>query len=132
LGIIYRRTDYVQPWYDDQGVRAVYPAFHALAGLSRASGAKLVNATSSDEAVVRTLAYKVKGATLLWLANMTARDQAVILQHRGSAAFASLLDESSFEKATLDPVGFQRGIRTMTEPRLRLKAYAVGIVAIND
>jgi hypothetical protein len=132
LGVIYRRTDYAQPWYDAQSGRAVYPAFHALAGLTRASGARLVSAPSSDEALVRTLAYKAKGATLLWLANMSANEQSVTLRHGGSAAFASLLDETSFEKAALDPAAFQRSMRRMTQPRLPLRAYAVGIVAIND
>jgi hypothetical protein len=132
LGIIHRRTDYVQPWYDAQSGRAVYPAFHAVAGLTRASGAKLVSAPSSDSALVRTLAYKAKGATLLWLANMTAEDQTVTLRHGGSAAFATLLDETTFEKAALDPAAFQRSVRAMTAPTLRLKAYAVGIVAIDD
>jgi hypothetical protein len=132
LGIIYRKTDYAQPWYDGLSAPAVYPAFHVLAGVARAGGSKLVTASSSNQAAVRTLAYKVKGATLLWLANMTASDQVVSLQHRGSAAFASLLDEASFERATTDPRGFQRSMKALAQPKLTLKAYAVGIVAIND
>jgi hypothetical protein len=132
LGVIYRKTDYRQPWYDNLAAASVYPAFHVLAGLTRSGGAKLVTTASSDAAAVRTLAYKAKGATLLWLANLTAQEQTVSIQHNGSAAFAALLDEHSFEAATTDPRAFQRGAKALAQPRLTLKAYAVGIVAIND
>jgi D-apionolactonase len=132
LGIIYRKTDYAQPWYDGLSAPAVYPAFHVLAGLTRAAGAKLVSAASSDAASVRTLAYKAKGAILLWLANLTAAEQTVAIRHAGSAAFASVLDEATFEKAASEPRAFQRGMKPLAQPRLRLGAYAVGIVAIND
>jgi hypothetical protein len=132
LGVIYRKTDTAQPGFDALAGPAVYPAFHVVAGLTRAAGHKLVDATSSDPALVRTLAYQAKGATLLWLANMTAQDQTVALRHRGSAAFAAILDERSFERAVSDPRGFQRRIEPLTGPRLQLRAYAVAIVAIND
>jgi hypothetical protein len=132
LGIIYRKADYAQPWYDEVSGAAVYPAFHVLAGLSRAAGSKIVEAISSNEAAVRTVAYKARGGTLLWLANLTANDQKVAIQHRGSAMFGSLLDEGSFEKATTDPRGFQRSAKPLAQPALTLKPYAVGIVAIND
>ena len=98
LGIIYRKDDYKQPYYDELSGPAVYPAFHVIAGLTRASGLKLVSATSSDDAAVRCLAYKTKGATLLWLANLTAQDQTVTLAHGGSALFASDVGRSQLRK----------------------------------
>jgi D-apionolactonase len=132
LGIVFRKTDTKQPYYDQLSGTAVYPAFHVVAGLTRASGMKLVSATSSDDATVRCLAYKAKGATLLWLANLTAQDQTVAIAHEGGAMFAALLDETSFGKATTDPIGFETSYKPLAAPRLTLKAYGVGIVCIND
>ena len=132
LGIIYRKDDYKQPYYDELSGPAVYPAYHVVAGLTRASGHKLVSATSSDDATVRCLAYKAKGATILWLANLTAQDQTVMLAHGGSAMFALTLDEASFEKATIDPRGFEAGYKPLATPKLKLAAYAVAVVCVND
>ena len=132
LGIIPRKADYRQPYYDQLSGTVVYPAFHVVAGLTRAAGLKLVSATSSDDATVRCLAYKAKGATLLWLANLTAQDQTVTLAHEGGAMFAATLDETSFEKATTDPIAFEASCKPLAAPKLTLKAYAVGIVCIND
>jgi hypothetical protein len=132
LGIIYRKTDTKQPYYEGLGRDAVYPAFHVVAGLTRAAGAKLVSAASSDDASVRCLAYRAKGATLLWLANMTAGDQAVTIAHEGANLFGVMLDESSFGKATTDPRGFQKGWTALSSPKLKLAAYAVAALCIND
>ena len=132
LGIIHRKTDYRQPYYDGLGRDAVYPAFHVVAGLTRAGGAKLVSATSSDDASVRCLAYRAKGATLLWLANVTAGDQAVSIVHPGRDMFALVLDETSFGKATTDPRGFQNSRAALRDAKLRLSGYAVAALCIND
>jgi hypothetical protein len=132
LGIIYRKTDYAQPYYDGLGRDAVYPAFHVVAGLTRALGAKLVSATSSDDASVRCLAYRAERATLLWLANMTAGDQAVTIAHEGANLFGVILDESTFGKATADPRGFQRSWAALGSAGLKLSAYAVAALCIND
>jgi hypothetical protein len=132
LGVMYRKADYRQPYYDQLPGSPVYPAFHVIAGLTRAAGAKLVSTASSDEATVRCLAYKVKGATLLWLANLTAQEQAVTLAHNAGAMFAATLDETSFDQATADPLGFQKSRKALATPKLTLGAYAVGIVCLND
>ncbi|HEY7760412.1 MAG TPA: hypothetical protein VIA64_13420 [Burkholderiales bacterium] len=132
LGIIYRKTDYKQPYYDGLGRDAVYPAFHVITGLTRAAGARLVSATSSDHASVRCLAYRAKGATLLWLANMTAGDQTVTVAHQGASLFGVVLDESTFGKATADPRGFQRSWTALSAAKLKLSAYAIATLCIND
>src|SRR5205823_14396605 len=92
LGIIHGVADGQAP--------SVCPAYHVVAGLTRGAGASLVAATSSDEARVRCLAYRTDGGTLLWLANMTAQDQAASVAHAGAGAVGIVLDEASFEKAT--------------------------------
>ena len=64
---------------------------------------------SSDSSKVEALAYKVKGATILWLANLTAAAQDVALAGAGgdSGMFAAVLDEQSFMRAITDPLGFE-------------------------
>ena len=133
LGLIYRKTDTKQPYYDELGASAVYPVFHVVSGLTRASGHKLVSANSSDSAAIKCLAYKVKGATIVWIANVTASDQPVVVTgHNGGAFFAGVLDEDSFDKATTDPRGFQGAWKQIRDGKLRLKPYAVAFVSIND
>jgi hypothetical protein len=63
---------------------------------------------------------------------MTAQDQAVSIAHSGAALFGSILDETSFERATADPVAFQAGWRALATPQLTLRAYAVAVICIND
>jgi len=132
LGIIYRKDAHAQPWFDAIGEPCVYPIFHVIAGLTRAAGAKLVSVECSDRSALRTLAYKVKGATLLWIANATAQEHDVEIAHRGSAVLAATLDESSFEQATRDPRAFQARYREVAGNRIALGAYAVAIVCVND
>jgi hypothetical protein len=132
LGFIYRKADYAQPWFDDANA-AVYPAYHVVSGLARSAGAKLVSAESSNSAAITTIAYRAKGATLLWLANLTAQTQAVTLAGvDGKAVFANTLDESSFEVATSDPRKFQAKRKAVTGGRIALKAYGVAWVCVND
>jgi len=132
LGIIHRRGDEAVPYYDQFPGPAVYPAYHVLAGLARASGAKRVEATASNGAALRCLAYRAQGATLLWLANSTAQKQSVRVAHGGGSAVGIVLDKSSFARATTDPLGFQGEPRPIDLARLSLGAYAVALVCIND
>jgi len=132
LGVIYRKDGYAQPWFDETGEPAVYPAFHVVAGLTRAAGAKLVSVECSDTVALRALAYKAKGATLLWIANATAQAHEVEIEHGGSAMVATTLDESSFEQAARDPRRFQASYRAVADDRIRLGAYAVAIVCVNE
>lgn len=132
LGVIYRKTDYAQPHFDDIGSSAVYPAYHVVSGLARASGSKLVSATSSDAAKVECLAVRGKGGTILWLANRTADSQSVKLSGAAGTTFAAVLDEDSFAVATTDPAKFQRSWKAVGAAGLKLGAYAVAVVSIND
>ena len=131
LGIIYRKADHKQPWYDQLGAAAVFPAFHVISGVTRGAGQKLVDANSSDSAKVRTLAYKGKKGTTLWLANLTAENQSVKLSGAKGALFGTTLDEDSFVSATTDPQGFQARWKAMRHA-LTLKPYAVAVISIDD
>ncbi len=136
LGIIYRKADYAQPYYDDLAAPAVYPVFHVISGLTRGAGAKLVDAACSDDQKVQCLAYRAKGGgTTLWLANLTAERQNVrIAASQGAtlgAMVGALLDEHSFDVATAHPVRFQNSWQPMAD-QVTLEPYAVAIVAVSD
>lgn len=132
LGIIYRKARHQQPWYDQLSGPAVFPAFHVVAGLARGAGQKRVNAESSDSAKVQCLAYRNRKGTTLWLANLTADRQTVNLSGAKGAAFAGVLDEGSFVKATTDPEAFQESWKPLKGNSLELGAYAVAFLSIND
>ncbi|HEY4959042.1 MAG TPA: hypothetical protein VII31_14620 [Caldimonas sp.] len=132
LGIIHRPGDSKQPYFGALGRSAVYPAYHVVGGLTRAAGAALVATRSSDNARVRGLAYRAKGATLLWLANMTAQEQSVSVAHAGAGSFGIVLDETTFEQATTEPAAFQADVKSLDTRRLALRAYAVALICIND
>jgi hypothetical protein len=133
LGIISRRTDYRQPYYDQLTGAAVYPVYHVVSGLARGAGHKLVYAESSDAAKVQCLAYRAGHGTTLWIANLTAQDQPVTLRGTKGEMHGAMLDEQSFAQATADPRGFQAAYSRITDPAgLRLRPYAVAIVSIND
>jgi len=131
LGITYRKADHEQPWYELLSGPAVFPVYHVIAGLTRGAGQKLVAATSSDNQKVECLAYRGKGGTTLWLANLTAGEQQVRIAGAKGALFGAMLDGESFVHATTDPRGFQKSWSPMKES-LTLKPYAVAILSIND
>jgi hypothetical protein len=133
LGLVYRKTDDAQPFFDALEGPAVYPAYHVVSGLARAAGGRLVSTTSSDPAKVECIAVRGKGGTNLWLANRTAENQKVTLSGVGAAAFVAMLDEASFVTATTAPAKFQGNWKALTAgATLTLGAYAVAVVSIND
>ena len=75
LGIIYRKATAKQPYYDALGRGAVYPAYHVVSGLARAAGATLVPPSPPTMRAFAASRIATKGATLLWLANLTAQEQ---------------------------------------------------------
>jgi hypothetical protein len=136
LGIIHRKAEYAQPYYDDLAAPAVYPVFHVVAGLTRGAGARLVDAASSNDQKVQCLAYRAKdGGTTLWLANLTAERQHVrIAANPGAplgAMVGALLDEHSFDVATSRALRFQHSWQDMGN-QLTLEPYAVAILAVSD
>src|SRR5262249_9612760 len=102
FGFVCRRTDYRQPYFDDLSGPAVYPAFHVFAELAQGSGRPLIEARSSRPGTVEVLAHRADGRSVLWLANLTARNVAVNLA--GSlpekGVQAAVIDAESFERAT--------------------------------
>ena len=132
LGIIYRKTEYPQPYYDRLSTPAVYPVYHVISGLTRGAGRKLMNAESTDAAKVQCLAYRGEGGTTLWVANLTAQEQTVAIHGSKGTMYGTMLDERSFVKATTDPARFQSAYNVVKEPKLKLQAYAVAILSVDD
>jgi hypothetical protein len=133
LGIIYRKADYPQPYYDQLSGPAVYPVYHIVSGLTRGAGRNLVYAESTDTARVQCLAYRSGAGITLWIANLTAQEQAVAVRAAKGPVYGTMLDEQSFVRATTDPRAFQAAYSLVKDPaKLRLKAYAVAILSIND
>ncbi len=126
-GIIYRRTDYPQPYFDNLKGPTVYPSYHVVAGLGAALGGKLMAVKSSDPTAVAGLAYRTGKGPVLWLANLTGREQAVKIGGLGKAAMQlHLLDEDSFQAAAADPAFLEKpGRKLRSAGRVKLGPYAV-------
>lgn len=125
-GIVYRRADHAQPWFDELEQPAVYPAYHVIQGIAAASRRPLVATEISEPAALAALAWRAEDETVLWLANLTAAERDVALAGmKHDAARLRLLDEDSFVAATTDPVAFAGDWRPFEGRSLRLGAYAV-------
>ncbi len=129
-GMIYRRTNHAQPFFDDLAGPAVYPLYHVIAGLAPASGAKLVAAKSAAANKVAALAYRGKAGPVLWLANLTGETQKARVSGFGGAALMHVLDGGSFVAATTDTGWLGKGGRTLKKVgAVELTPYAVARIA---
>jgi hypothetical protein len=132
LGIIYRKDEHGQPWYDRLSGPAVFPAFHVVSGLTHGAGQKMVNVACSDLQKVQCLAYRGAKGVTLWLANLGPEKQSVNLAGLNRPTFAGMLDETNFVKATTDPRGFQSMYESFKGGSITLGGYAVAFLSIND
>jgi D-apionolactonase len=128
FGVIHRRTDLPQPWYDDLDGPAVYPAYHVLAGMFGASGVPLL-ATQVSRPGVAAFAVREGERTVLWLANLRGETCEVELEGASSAG-ATVLDAAAFTDAATDPNFMVRQGGAPPGPRLRLDAYAVARIVM--
>lgn len=125
LGVVYRREDYPQPWYDEGDGTRVYPVYHVLRGLL-AGDAELVASSSSRPDRVVSLAQRGGDGTVLWLANLTATAQTVRLHQVPEVASLAVLDAAHFASAVTEPADFwEREAGPLGGSELQLDAYAV-------
>jgi len=131
FGVIYRRMDEKQPYFDELDRPALYPAYHVLAGLTPQAGRALCAATASRPGAVAALALDVDGRTVVWLANLTAQPLTVTLAGlpKGRAR-AAIIDATAFERATTDADALSALERTLAHGRIALDAYAVARVIL--
>ena len=132
LGMVYRRTEHPQPWFDDLQGPAVLPLYHIVSALAAAKGAAVRNVTSGDATRVLGLAYESDAGTLLWLANLTPETQAVTVSGiDGGTATVGRLDSSNFVEAVTDPASFAASPGAPGDPsRLALAPFAVSRIAL--
>lgn len=131
FGHIYRRADFVQPWYDQQDGRTVYPAFHVMAGLSKLGGATLLSVGTSGADSIAAIAAEKDGRATLWVANLTARTLSVQLSDAPSSARIALLGADQFERAATDPNFMESSSRPLDDQFISLDAYAVARVDLD-
>lgn len=129
LGVIYRKTENKQPFYDGIKGSAVFPAYHVVTGLMNSSGQTIVDTTSSDSQKVIAFAHQGKKGMTLWIANLTAENQKVTVGGAKSAMVGTMLDETSFNTATTKPLEFQKKWQAMGNS-LTLKPYAVAVLSV--
>jgi len=127
-GLVYRRTDYAQPFFDDAGGDAVYPLYHVLADLAQAGGAVMFGLDVSAPATVAAVGCeRSDGSRSLWLANLTDQRQLVSVEGMGgSKARVRRLDAERFAVAVKEPVWYREDQwDSLDVDRLQLDAYAV-------
>ncbi|MEZ5833984.1 MAG: hypothetical protein R3D05_22665 [Dongiaceae bacterium] len=129
-GMVYRRTNYAQPYYDETDGAAVYPLYHVIAGLASASGGKLVAARTAAPGKVAALAYRAKSGAVLWLANLTGETQRAKVAGFNGGAALHMLDDSSFVAATRD-AGYlnKNGTALKKVGTVELAPYAVARIS---
>ncbi len=124
-GLIYRKSNFVQPGFDG-GDAAVYPAYHILAGLARAGGARHIESESGAPGKVAALAYEIKAGPVLWLANLTGEKQTVKVSGFKGAAQLHVLDEKTFDALIKRPDYLTKaGTKMKKVSSLELGPYAV-------
>jgi hypothetical protein len=129
-GMIYRRTNYAQPYFDEAGAPTLYPLYHVIAGLASASGSKLVAARCGSPGKVAALAYRAKSGPVLWLANLTGETQTAKVSGFSGAALLHALDEGSFVAATKDAGFLGKGGKVLKKVgAMELAPYAVARIA---
>ena len=129
-GMIYRRTNYAQPYFDEAGAPSVYPLYHVVAGLAAASGSKVIAAKSAAPGKVAALAVRGKSGATLWLANLTGETQTAKVSGFTGGALLHVLDEGSFVAATRDAGYLNKGGKALKKVgSVALAPYAVARIA---
>jgi len=129
-GMIYRRTNYAQPYFDGTDGAMVYPLYHVIAGLASASGGKLVAAKSAAPGKVAALAYRAKSGPVLWLANLTGETQTAKISGFSGGALLHAIDEASFVAVTRDAGYLGKGGKALKKVgTVELAPYAVARIA---
>jgi hypothetical protein len=131
FGHIHRRADFAQPYFDALEGPAVYPGFHVFAGLSRLSGAPLLDVQPSDKRKLAAIAARDGEHTVLWLANLAADEIAVEIPGAAGSARITSMEADAFERLTTGPDFLQSAAAGMSGSKLTLDAYVVARIEIS-
>ncbi|XWN30305.1 MAG: hypothetical protein ROR55_22900 [Devosia sp.] len=123
FGLVHAKGSGAPNWFDSVGAM-VYPAYAIVAGLAGLSGTPVRAVTSSAPGTVLGLAVEGKDGQVLWLANLTAKDQWVKVKGiEGTKAV--VLDEDSVVSACIDPFAWVSETMPLSPGPVSLKPYAV-------
>jgi hypothetical protein len=122
FGITYAKTDYPQPWFDENG--GIYPVYHAVKGLAQLSGKPLIDVETSTPDELQPIAAKCADGIELWVANLTNQTKNVELTPEPTCN-ASILSSLEFERAAKDIAAMDSLERKLTDEALILPPYAV-------
>ncbi len=130
LGVIHRKFEGMQPYFNSLKGPSVYPAYHVATALMNSTGKRIVDIENSNEKSVFSFALQDKnGGITLWVGNLTSEPQSVTIQNAKRSLRGNILDESSFIRATQNPLQFQKQIKDLGN-KIRLKPYAVATICI--
>ncbi len=118
-----------------QGIIApdgLVPAYHVIAGLAAASGAKRLEAVSSQPARIETVAFEARQGRGLWLANLTGEKQNVRVNGLSGPATLHMIDAEGYAALAQNP-GFMtgRGVSLRKMADIALDAYAVARLLVH-
>jgi D-apionolactonase len=129
LGMIYREAEHTQPFFDDLEAVAVYPVFHTMSALNRASGNPMLSLSCSDHRSIACFGWNGKSGSTVMVANLTADEHLVDLAGIGADATIGILDEDSFVTATTNPKAFRKAGQLLGDAKqIRLGGYAVAYI----
>lgn len=130
LGMIYREAEHTQPFFDDLEAVAVYPVFHTMSALNRASGNPMLPTVSSNDGKVACLGWREKSGNTVMIANLTAEQQVIGVAGIPDGATIGTLDEDSFIFATTNAKTFRRAGKLLDDAKqIRLSGYAVAYIS---
>jgi hypothetical protein len=122
FGLFYSRASHAQPWYDEAG--GIYPVFHVMRALYRASGANLRATTSTAPRDLQALAFETADGAEVWIANLTGETKEVRLEGAAAPSHFWTLDAETFERCAASAAGFAQTGAQFIDP-LTLGPYAV-------
>jgi D-apionolactonase len=131
FGCIYRRMDFVQPYFDELAGSCVYPVFHVLAGLAPLSGKPMLATEVSPKGAIDALAVRTSNATVLWIANKTGTPRNVLPPARAGGRITDV-DAAGFDQLTRTPLFLESASRNLAAGPIELDAYAVAAIQYRD
>ena len=107
------------------GGAGLFPVFHVLRGLAALAGRPLLSVRLSQPTRVQALAVAGPPETQVWLANLTAEPQDVVLDRQLHEARVAMLDEKLFVAASHDVTALETAERPHAGDRVALSPFAV-------
>ena len=114
------------PHFDGTDAR-IYPLYHVVRGLAAAAQRPLRDVSVDADNRIAALAFDGANGPELWLANLWPDPIEVAVE--GATGSVSLLDADSFALATTEPAAFEQTATPMSQPTVRLDAYAVARIS---